>query len=133
MVPSLNLGRILEKFQDQHFFPLIPLYTLVNTVFFLLLVSHILSLPPSPPHPPTVESKHPFKHKQAQWLLTKILSHQSKLNQLGKLKPTIRIGLSGPPGAGKSTLIESFGKMLTGFDFKVAVLVSFVRYMYQCH
>ena len=90
------------------------------------MISLSLSLHPLLPH--TVESKHPFKHKQAQWLLTKILSHQSKLNQLEKLKPTIRIGLSGPPGAGKSTLIESFGKMLTGLNFKVAVLVSFMRY-----
>lgn len=31
-------------------------------------------------------------------------------------------GLSGPPGAGKSTFIESFGKFLTAQDHKVAVL-----------
>ena len=31
-------------------------------------------------------------------------------------------GLTGPPGAGKSTFIETFGKMLTGAGHKVAVL-----------
>lgn len=31
-------------------------------------------------------------------------------------------GLSGPPGAGKSTFIETFGKFLTARDNKVAVL-----------
>ena len=31
-------------------------------------------------------------------------------------------GLSGPPGAGKSTFIEAFGKHLTGKQHKVAVL-----------
>ena len=46
------------------------------------------------------------------------------MEQLGMLKPTFRIGLSGPPGAGKSTLIEAFGKILTGQGYKVAVLVS---------
>lgn len=33
-----------------------------------------------------------------------------------------RIGFSGSPGAGKSTLIETFGKSLTENDHKVAVL-----------
>lgn len=77
-----------------------------------------------PVSPTTVETRHPVKHKQAQWLLTKVLSHRSKLRQLGRLKPTFRIGLSGPPGSGKSTLIETFGKLLTSQGYKVAVLVS---------
>lgn len=34
----------------------------------------------------------------------------------------IRIGLSGTPGVGKSTFIESFGMMLTSFGLRVAVL-----------
>ncbi|WP_397542672.1 methylmalonyl Co-A mutase-associated GTPase MeaB [Roseovarius salis] len=34
----------------------------------------------------------------------------------------IRIGLSGTPGVGKSTFIESFGTMLTGQGLRVAVL-----------
>lgn len=36
--------------------------------------------------------------------------------------PSFRIGLSGPPGAGKSTFLESMGKYLTNQDIKVAVL-----------
>lgn len=32
------------------------------------------------------------------------------------------VGLSGPPGAGKSTFIEAFGKLLTSENHKVAVL-----------
>ncbi|MGB3145434.1 MAG: methylmalonyl Co-A mutase-associated GTPase MeaB [Maribacter sp.] len=35
---------------------------------------------------------------------------------------TIRIGVTGVPGAGKSTFIEQFGKLLTGKGKKVAVL-----------
>jgi LAO/AO transport system kinase len=37
-------------------------------------------------------------------------------------REAIRIGLSGTPGVGKSTFIESFGLMLTGQGLKVAVL-----------
>ena len=37
-------------------------------------------------------------------------------------RQAIRIGLSGTPGVGKSTFIESFGLMLTGLGLKVAVL-----------
>lgn len=40
----------------------------------------------------------------------------------GANRQAIRIGLSGTPGVGKSTFIESFGKMLTGQDLRVAVL-----------
>ena len=72
----------------------------------------------------TVESKNLEKSHQAQWLLTKLLSQRSKERQLGLLKPSFRIGLSGPPGAGKSTLIETFGQLLTRKGFKVGVLVS---------
>ncbi len=35
---------------------------------------------------------------------------------------SFRLGLSGPPGAGKSTFIESLGKSLTGMGHRVAVL-----------
>lgn len=45
---------------------------------------------------------------------------------LGEILPhaggSIRIGLSGTPGAGKSTFIEAFGSFLTGKGQKVAVL-----------
>ena len=44
------------------------------------------------------------------------------LDALGTDRQAIRIGLSGTPGVGKSTFIESFGLMLTGLGKKVAVL-----------
>ncbi|MFP7672611.1 methylmalonyl Co-A mutase-associated GTPase MeaB [Marivita sp. S0852] len=40
----------------------------------------------------------------------------------GHGRQALRIGLSGTPGVGKSTFIESFGLMLTGQGLKVAVL-----------
>ena len=44
------------------------------------------------------------------------------LDHLGTAKQALRIGLSGTPGVGKSTFIETFGLMLTGLGKKVAVL-----------
>lgn len=45
------------------------------------------------------------------------------LDELAKTgRQALRIGLSGTPGVGKSTFIESFGMMLTGQGLKVAVL-----------
>jgi LAO/AO transport system kinase len=44
------------------------------------------------------------------------------LNEVGTDRQALRIGLSGTPGVGKSTFIESFGKMLTGQGLRVAVL-----------
>ena len=44
------------------------------------------------------------------------------LEALGQDKQALRIGLSGTPGVGKSTFIESFGLMLTGMGKRVAVL-----------
>ncbi len=45
---------------------------------------------------------------------------------LGKVtdpdRQALRIGLSGTPGVGKSTFIESFGRLLTGQGLRVAVL-----------
>ncbi len=46
----------------------------------------------------------------------------SLLEALGTGRQALRIGLSGTPGVGKSTFIESFGLMLTGLGMKVAVL-----------
>ncbi|WP_444452724.1 methylmalonyl Co-A mutase-associated GTPase MeaB [Rhodobacter capsulatus] len=44
------------------------------------------------------------------------------LDRLGTEKKALRIGLSGTPGVGKSTFIESFGMMLVGLGLRVAVL-----------
>ena len=45
------------------------------------------------------------------------------LEALGKTgRQALRIGLSGTPGVGKSTFLESFGLMLTGLGLRVAVL-----------
>lgn len=44
------------------------------------------------------------------------------LDRLPKERQALRIGLSGTPGVGKSTFIESFGMMLVGQGLKVAVL-----------
>ena len=44
------------------------------------------------------------------------------LQTLGQSRQALRIGLSGTPGVGKSTFIESFGLMLTGQGLRVAVL-----------
>jgi LAO/AO transport system kinase len=44
------------------------------------------------------------------------------LDAVGTTKQALRIGLSGTPGVGKSTFIESFGLMLTGMGKRVAVL-----------
>lgn len=49
-------------------------------------------------------------------LATKLLA------ELGQGKEALRIGLSGTPGVGKSTFIESFGLMLTAQGLRVAVL-----------
>src|SRR6056297_1397772 len=51
---------------------------------------------------------------------------EQAIDLLERLKDTnrqaIRVGLSGTPGVGKSTFIESFGTMLTGRGLRVAVL-----------
>ena len=39
-----------------------------------------------------------------------------------KTGKSIRLGISGPPGVGKSTFIESFGQYLIDQEHKVAVL-----------
>jgi len=41
---------------------------------------------------------------------------------LPKANKSVRIGITGVPGVGKSTFIEAFGKLLTGLGHKVAVL-----------
>lgn len=63
-----------------------------------------------------VESTNKEKQSEARKLMTQVtLNNQNS-------KSSFRIGLSGPPGAGKSTFIERFGEFLTGRNFHVAVL-----------
>jgi ribosome biogenesis GTPase A len=60
-----------------------------------------------------VESKKPEHRAQAEELLKMVLPLSGK---------SIRIGITGVPGAGKSTFIESFGKLAIENGKKVAVL-----------
>nr|NP_001076131.2 methylmalonic aciduria type A homolog, mitochondrial [Oryctolagus cuniculus]NP_001348400.1 methylmalonic aciduria type A homolog, mitochondrial [Oryctolagus cuniculus] len=70
-----------------------------------------------------VESTHSRKKELAQVLLQKVLLFQREQEQPNKGNPlAFRLGLSGPPGAGKSTFIEYFGKMLTERGHKLSVL-----------
>ncbi|XP_046513473.1 methylmalonic aciduria type A protein, mitochondrial [Equus quagga] len=70
-----------------------------------------------------IESTHSRKKELAQVLLQKVLVYHREREQLNKGKPlAFRVGLSGPPGAGKSTFIEYFGKMLTERGHKLSVL-----------
>ncbi len=60
-----------------------------------------------------IESSRADHQTEAQELLSELLPHTGN---------TIRIGLTGVPGVGKSTFIEAFGTMLTKEDIRVAVL-----------
>ncbi len=60
-----------------------------------------------------VESSLPDHHNIARQLVEKCLPFTGK---------SIRLGITGVPGAGKSTFIEAFGKFLTKENHKVAVL-----------
>lgn len=86
------------------------------------------------------ESIHPRKCLQARLLLRKALQHCKKCQEENKsfnfrigIQPfpcwgvlgfnvTWILGLSGPPGAGKSTFLETLGKYLTSQGEKIAVL-----------
>ena len=57
-------------------------------------------------------------NKNDRLLANKILSELQNKNE----KNTLRIGVTGVPGAGKSTFIENFGTELTNLGKKVAVL-----------
>ncbi len=55
-----------------------------------------------------------FDHRaKAQQVIEQCLPHSGQ---------SVRLGITGVPGAGKSTLIEALGKMLTALNHKVAVL-----------
>ena len=60
-----------------------------------------------------IESKRHDHREIADQLLTKLLPHTGK---------SLRIGLSGVPGAGKSTFTEAFGTYVTGEGHRIAVL-----------
>ncbi len=60
-----------------------------------------------------VESRHPKRREQAQELLHRLLPHAGDAH---------RVGITGVPGVGKSTFIESLGTSLTAKGSKVAVL-----------
>lgn len=60
-----------------------------------------------------VESKKNEHRQQAQDLLDKVIPHSGK---------SIRIGITGIPGVGKSTFIEAFGQYIVSLGKKVAVL-----------
>jgi LAO/AO transport system kinase len=60
-----------------------------------------------------LESSNPRHFDTAQKVIESCLPHSAR---------SIRIGITGVPGSGKSTFIESFGKLLTGKGRKLAVL-----------
>lgn len=60
-----------------------------------------------------VESKKPAHRRQAEELLTKVMDATGN---------AFRIGVTGVPGVGKSTMIDTFGSNLTAAGHKVAVL-----------
>lgn len=60
-----------------------------------------------------IESRNPVHQSLAQEMLAKLLP---------KTGDSLRVGVSGLPGAGKSTFIDALGTMLTATGHKVAVL-----------
>lgn len=60
-----------------------------------------------------VESKNPAHLKKANTIIKGCLPHANK---------SIRIGITGVPGVGKSTFIETFGKHITSKGKRIAVL-----------
>ena len=60
-----------------------------------------------------IESVRPEHYAQSQEIIERCLPHAGK---------SVRIGITGVPGAGKSTFIEAIGGMVTGLGHKLAVL-----------
>ena len=60
-----------------------------------------------------VESANPAHYAQAQEIIERCLPHAGH---------SVRIGITGVPGAGKSTFIEAVGNMVTSLRHKLAVL-----------
>ena len=64
-----------------------------------------------------MESTLPDRRKTAETILQLAVQHGQQRH-----KTSLRLGLTGAPGAGKSTVIETLGKRLTSDGHKVAVL-----------
>lgn len=60
-----------------------------------------------------IESARPSHHELAQSIISKCLPYAGN---------SVRVGITGVPGVGKSTFIEAFGKHLTSQNHKIAVL-----------
>jgi LAO/AO transport system kinase len=60
-----------------------------------------------------IESNNPDNYAQAQEIIERCLPHAGH---------SVRIGITGVPGAGKSTFIEAVGNMVTAMHHKLAVL-----------
>jgi len=60
-----------------------------------------------------IESNNPTHYAQAQEIIERCLPHSGR---------SVRIGITGVPGAGKSSFIEAVGNMVTSFNHKLAVL-----------
>lgn len=58
-----------------------------------------------------IESSNPQHYAQAQEIIERCLPHAGK---------SVRIGITGVPGAGKSTFIEAIGAMVTSLRHKLA-------------
>lgn len=62
-----------------------------------------------------MESKNPKKKQQGDYLLTYLLSRHD-MPEPPAPPTTLRVGFAGPPGAGKSSLLEAFGMYLLEQD-----------------
>ena len=60
-----------------------------------------------------IESNNPAHYAQAQQIIERCLPHSGR---------SVRIGITGVPGAGKSTFIEAVGNMVTSLRHRLAVL-----------
>ena len=61
-----------------------------------------------------IESSNPDHYAQAQEIIERCLPHAGR---------SVRIGITGVPGAGKSTFIEAIGDMVTSLRHKLAVTI----------
>jgi LAO/AO transport system kinase len=68
-----------------------------------------------------IESTAERHRTQAEYFLDYVLvkNNARATGHTVRFSPPIRLGVAGPPGAGKSTLIERLGKMLTSQGLKV--------------